>query len=118
MKITVALCLLILFGCQQNTTYQESQLIGSWDAVEWKDVTNDNTIDIRVDFSFGEDGRYVGNYGDSSEKGRFWISGDFLHTVEDGKAEKTVEIKKLTQDTLIFGMNRAGTIEELFLVRK
>ena len=118
MKKIAIFYLLILLGCQNEAKYQESQLIGTWDAIEWNDLTNNEKIDIRFDFSFGEDSRYVGNYGDSSEQGKYWISGDNLHTIEDGKAEKKVKIKKLNKDTLIFGMNRGGTIEEIVLVRK
>ena len=45
------------------------------------------------------------------------VMSTYLHTVEDGKAEKKVEILKLTADTLIFQMNRAGTIEEVLLTK-
>ena len=118
MKKIVVFYLLILLGCENEAKYQASQLVGNWDAIEWNDLTNNERIDISVDFSFGEDGRYIGNYGDSSEEGKYWISGDNLHTIEDGKAEKKVKIKKLNQDTLIFGMNRGGTLEEIVLTRK
>ena len=116
MKKLIVVALLFLIGCAGK--YEEDQLAGKWKGVEWKDVTNEKVIDIPVAFSFGEDGRYEANSGTSSEKGKYWISGENLHTQEDGKAEKKVKIAKLQNDTLLFRMNRAGAIEEILLVRE
>jgi len=107
---------LFLFSCQENN-YQDSQLIGEWTAAEWNDLTNEKTINIPVTFTFDAENRYDASYGNSSEKGKYWISASHLHTVEDGKAEKKVEIKKLENDSLIFGMNRMGNLEEIVLVK-
>lgn len=84
----------------------------------WNDITNNKTIDIDVTFQFDKEGRYIGQYGNSAEQGKYWIAADNLHTIEDGKAEKKVKIKTLNKDTLILGMNRMGSIEELVLVRE
>ena len=115
MKKLIVLVLVVLAGCAGK--YNEDQLAGKWKGVEWKDVTNQKIIDSPVTFSFEEDGRYEATSGMSSEKGRYWISGENLHTREDGKAEKKVKIAKLQNDTLVFRMNRAGTIEEILLVK-
>ncbi|MFK7936065.1 MAG: lipocalin family protein [Saprospiraceae bacterium] len=117
MKNLIFLIALFTIGCQNESTYQEQELLGDWNAVSWKDVTNQKTIDAKVSFNFTADNAYIGNYGNSSEKGKYWIAGDNLHTIEDGKAEKKVKIKKLANDTLIFEMNRVGTIEEMVLIR-
>lgn len=116
MKKLMVAALFFLLGCTGEFT--EDQLIGKWQGVEWKDITNEKTIDIQVGFSFEENSRYVATYGASSEKGKFWISGENLHTIEDGKAEKKVKIAKLQNDSLLFRMNRAGTIEEILLVKE
>ncbi|MCB0643112.1 MAG: lipocalin family protein [Phaeodactylibacter sp.] len=117
MKNLLILVVLLLAGCQEASKFQDDQLLGTWNLVAWKDLTNDKTIDANVEFKFEADSRYVGTYGSTSENGKFWISGDNLHTVEDGKAEKKVKIEKLENDTLIFGMNRAGNVEQMILVK-
>ncbi|MCB0563486.1 MAG: lipocalin family protein [Phaeodactylibacter sp.] len=116
MKKVIVVVLVSLLGCSGK--YNEDQLVGKWAGVEWKDVTNDRVIDSPVAFSFDADGRYEASSGASSEKGKYWISGENLHTVEDGKAEKKVKIAKLQNDSLLFQMNRAGVIEEILLVRE
>ncbi len=115
MKYLTVVVLMLLFACSGKFT--DDQLVGKWKAVEWKDITNNKTIDIAVDFTFEED-RYVAHYGESTEQGKYWITGEHLHTVEDGKAEKKVKIAKLQNDSLVFEMNRAGALEELVLVRE
>ncbi|MCO6491944.1 MAG: lipocalin family protein [Phaeodactylibacter sp.] len=115
MKRLMIIILAALAGCSGK--YDESQLAGQWAGVEWRDVTNDKIIDSPVAFTFGEDGRYEASSGASSEKGKYWISGENLHTVEEGKAEKKVKIARLQDDTLVFQMNRAGVVEEMVLVR-
>lgn len=104
-----------LAGCSGK--YDESQLAGQWTGVEWRDVTNDRVIDVPVAFTFDEDGRYEASSGSSAEKGKYWITEEKLYTIEDGKAEKKVEIAKLENDSLLLRMNRAGVIEEILLVR-
>ena len=71
-----------------------------------------------MDFTFHPDRRYEVDYGQDIEKGKYWISGQYLHTVEDGKAEKKVLITSLTSDSLAFEMNRAGSIEKVVLLKK
>ncbi len=107
----------ILVVACSYTDHDESLLHGSWDKQQWKDLTNDRIIPNQMDFTFNEDGRYEVDYGPEKEVGKYWIMGKFLHTVEDGMAEKKVEILKLTADSLIFQMNRAGTIEEVLLTK-
>ena len=68
-----------------------------------------------MDFSFDSDRRYSIDYGSQKESGKYWIAVDYLHTVEDGKAEKKVKIISLSADTMILEMNRAGQIERLLL---
>lgn len=117
MKYLICLFALFIIACHNESPYQEQELLGDWKAVEWMDITSNQPINAKVSFHFEANNRYVGNYGNTSEKGRYWIAGDNLHTVEDGKAEKKVRIKKLANDSLVFEMNRVGTIEEMILVR-
>lgn len=116
MKNLIVAALFFLVGCAGK--YDESQLVGEWTGVEWRDVTNDRVIDAAVAFTFDEDGRYEASSGTSTEKGKYWITEEKLYTIEDGKAEKKVEIAKLENDSLLLRMNRAGVIEEILLVRE
>lgn len=117
-SLSIPFFVAFLCMCCTSSLFEESHLHGSWDKQEWKDLTNDKLIPNQMDFAFDSDRRYEVDYGSEKEIGKYWISGKYLHTVEDGKAEKKVEILKLNQDTLIFQMNRAGTIEEVFLLKK
>lgn len=116
-KLMILLSVVFLGSCQSEPLFNESQLLGKWKLSEWLDETNDKKIAIDVDFTFEENSRYIANYGRATEKGKYWITRDNLHTVEDGKAEKKVKIEKLTNDSLIFGMNRMGNIEKLILIK-
>jgi len=118
MKRLIILSIVILMGCQNDSIYEDNQLFGKWNLVEWTNKTNETKIDVKVDFEFDEDGRYIGRYGNAAEKGKYWISGNNLHTIEDEKAEKKVKITKLENDTLVFEMNRAGEIEEMILIKE
>ena len=117
-SIWIALVSLFLFSCDSLADYEKEALYGRWEAVEWKKMNSGELISGEVFFAFEEDGRYKAKYGDNIEKGRYWIVSDNLHTVEEGMAEKKVKIEKLTADTLVFGMNRMGQLEQLTLLRK
>lgn len=117
MKRIIPIFIIALLISCNSSDFDEALLHGSWDKQEWKDLTNDRIMPNQMDFTFNDDGRYEVDYGSEKEVGKYWIAGRFLHTVEDGKAEKKVEILQLTSDTLVFQMNRAGTIEEVLLTK-
>jgi len=120
MRINILLAILGLFliSCDALSTYDQAALVGSWEAVEWKNLSTGELIPGQVSFSFDDDGRYKAKYGDYVEQGKYWMVSDNLHTVEDGMAEKKVKIEKLTADSLVFGMNRMGQLEKLVLIRQ
>ena len=117
-SIWIALVCFFLVSCDSLADYEKEALFGRWEAVEWKKMNSGELMSGDVFFTFEEDGRYKAKYGENIEKGRYWIVSDNLHTVEDGMAEKKVKIEKLTADTLVFGMNRMGQLEQLTLLRK
>ncbi len=109
------LSLLLLAGCGQ--TFDAHLLPGKWEKVDWKIENTDQKINKKLDFYF--DGRrYEVDYGPKIEKGKYWITDEYLHTVEDGKSMKKVKLVTLTKDTLVFKMNRAGRIEIVTLVKQ
>ncbi len=117
-SIWIALVCLFLVSCDSLADYEKEALFGQWEAVEWKKMNSGELISGAVFFTFEDDGRYKARYGESIEKGRYWIVSDNLHTVEDGIAEKKVKIEKLTVDSLVFGMNRMGQLEQIKLLKK
>ncbi len=107
--------LLTLGAC--GSKFDSSLLPGKWLTEKWINKTDLQEIDSKMTFEFMEDGRYTMNVGSRIEEGKYWIFGESLHTVEDGKSEKTVKILRLTNQELIFEMNRYGQIEEVILRR-
>jgi hypothetical protein len=93
-------------------------LLGNWKVNKWTEISSGKKITNQMDFSFEEDGRYLLDYGKKKEHGKYWIANEYLHTIEEGKAEKKVKIISLQKDTLAMEMNRAGSIEKVILVRK
>ena len=113
----VLLCFLVfsLSSCAQN--WDASNLLGEWKTSSWEVAQTGKEINAKMDFNFVNDKRYIIDYGTQTEKGKYWISGDYLHTVEDGQSEKKVKILSLSHNTFIFEMNRAGSIENVKLIR-
>jgi len=107
---------MLLVAC--NTSYEEAALLGTWKTVDWTVLDNGQKVSQKMDFVFNSDERYEVDYGSQKEVGRYWIAGTSLRTIEDGQSEKTVKIKKLTADSLVLEMNRAGSIENVTLLKK
>ncbi len=98
-----------------SSQWDSSLLIGEWKSTSWTIVDIAKEVEGKMDFVFKSNERYELDYGSKIEKGKYWIFGDFLHTVEDGKNEKKVKIISLSSESFIFEMNRAGTIERVVL---
>lgn len=103
-------------SCQEENSYAVD-ILGKWQVHEWSVPSTQKQISKQMNFTFQDDARYSVDYGSASEKGKYWFRGDKLFTHEDGKADKKVLIQLLTSDTLKIEMNRAGTIEEVVLIR-
>lgn len=108
----------IFFFISCGNNFDSELLKGNWKTVEWTVKENNQKINAKMDFQFLEEKRYILDYGSELEKGKYWIANSYIHTVEDGKAEKKVKITTLTVDSLVFEMNRAGSIENVVLVRE
>ncbi len=116
MKTVFSIILLLSFiSC--GSKYDDSLLEGKWKTVEWIKLDNNQLLTNQMDFVFDNNGRYSLDYGSATEKGKFWISGEYLHTIEDERAEKKVRIINLTTDSLVFEMNRAGYLEKVSLLK-
>lgn len=106
---------LSLLSC--GSSLDASYLPGLWQTVDWKVVATGQRIDNKMDFAFTTSDRYAVDYGSQKEEGSFYLAGEYLHTKEDSALEKSVRVSKLTRDTMIFEMNRAGSIEVVTLVK-
>ncbi len=98
---------------------QKELIIGTWTGVEW--LVNGKNSDYNATettFTFGDSGNYSFAYGSNIENGEYFISNGELFTTPDGGIKMMVKIPKITQDTLVFNMNRGGQAESLTLVRK
>ncbi|MEO7522829.1 MAG: lipocalin family protein [Ferruginibacter sp.] len=118
-------CLQILFGsllllssCEDNTV-NNKLIIGNWSGTEWliDGQASDRNIQSTA-FSFDENGKYSFDYAGTKEEGTYKIENDMLFTTAKDKLEIMVKITKLTQDSLVFDMNRGGQPESLTLIRK
>ena len=116
-NVTFFTLILFLAACA-NDKYDASLLIGDWKTTDWVEQKTDKKINNKMDFTFDTLGRYVIDYGSVKEKGKYWITGDFLHTHEDGEAEKKVKITALSTNNMNFEMNRTGSIELVTLSKK
>ena len=112
----LALSFLMLYACSGQ--YTKEDLRGAWTVKSWVEFKSKKTISAQMDMTFNPEGKYVVDYGTEKEEGKFWVENDYLHTVENGKAEKKVKIIKLNIDSLVIEMNRAGSIEQVVLVRE
>lgn len=122
-KILSCILVVIVFtcvtiGCDTNTNNNENLLSGNWQAVGWTDANN-KTLEqtSNVKFTFGG-GKYNYQNNEINEKGTYKVENDMLFTTAEGENEMMVKIIKITKDSLILGMNRAGQIEFLSLVKK
>ncbi|MEP6793002.1 MAG: lipocalin family protein [Saprospiraceae bacterium] len=121
MKIYKSILLLLasftfLFSC--NNGEQNKMILGKWTGIEWlvNGHPSSHTPGEAI-FTFNEEGLYTFEYAGSVENGKYYVNNNELFTTPEGGIKMMVKIPKLTQDTLIFDMNRGGQSERLTLKR-
>lgn len=93
-------------------------IVGSWSGKEWlANGSPSNRNVAETYFKFDDKGNYTYTYAGTEEKGTYKVENDMLFTKPADQQEIMVKIAKLTQDTLIFDMNRSGQTELLTLGR-
>lgn len=93
-------------------------LPGEWKGAEWIVAGSGGEIDASLaSFAFKPDGQYTYTYNDAVENGKYYVVNGELYTTPDGGTKMMVKINKLTQDSLVFTMNRGGQSETLTLLR-
>jgi len=113
---TGLILIFLLVSCSQK--YSESDLHGAWSVKEWTVESSGKTVSNKMDMNFEVDGQYAIDYGSKKENGKYWINGEYLHTVAEGKSEMSVRILDLKTDSLVMQMNRGGELEKVLLLRK
>lgn len=109
--------LLFLFACGDSKYKQ--LIIGNWAGSEW--LINGKSAGAGAEstgFSFTDKGEYTFENDGNIQKGTYKVEKDKLYTTPLNQQEIMVRIAKLTQDSLVFDMNRGGQSETLTLLRK
>ena len=115
------LSLIMVIGCLVSCTQNENKrlIIGSWSGVSWTTNNQPTSYDAALtSFTFDDAGKYTFQYAGNVENGGYFISNNQLFTTPEGGVKIMVKIVSLTDDTLVFDMNRGGTAEQLTLIRK
>jgi len=111
------LLLLFLFSCDHSEN--KKLIVGYWNGIEWLVEGHPSTHTPEdASFTFDSTGIYTFEYAGNIEKGTYYINNNQLFTTPEGGIKMMVKVKKFTQDTLIFDMNRGGQAERLTLIRK
>ncbi len=118
-KIISFIFISTIFFSSCNNTEQKKLIVGKWKCAEWL-VKGENQLseNTNVSFQFLEDGKYAYNNQSLNEKGTYKIQGGRLYSTPDNELEIAVDIEKLTADTLIFNMSRAGVPETMLLIKE
>lgn len=109
--------LLTLQSCDSQEKLYE-MLEGDWHGVSWVLEDSDRGYDASgVQFTFNEDRTYSAKLGAREEKGDYWLANQMLYTHAVDQDEMSVRVQRLTNDTLVFRMNRGGQMEILTLAK-
>ena len=93
-------------------------LEGDWHGVSWVLEDSDRGYDASsVFFSFNEDRTYTAQLGTREEKGDYYLANQMLYTNAEDQDEMSVRVQRLTNDTMVFRMNRGGQMEILTLAK-
>ena len=121
MKLNSIALILLLISITCTSCFDAKKkkiILGEWVGVEWVSGTSPIPVDPEdAMFTFHENGEYSLQFEGNIEKGKYAYANNQLFTTPEGGIRMMVKIEKLTDDTLIFNMNRGGQAEKLTLVR-
>lgn len=109
-----AISFLFLVSCGTDSD-KEAQLQGTWNA-SYIERGGEEVTGQTVAFTF-EGSDYIYTAGGYKEEGQFWVEGDKLYTEGAKVLKKSVEIEKLTADSLVLGMNDKGVPMRMVFVK-
>lgn len=108
----------LFFACKTAPEFDLQLLYGEWTGADWLISGKSSgraAEEVRFSFTATE---YTAAYGEQRERGSWRVEGKKLYTVADNKIEKVVKVSRISSDTLVLDMNRAGQDEQLILVKK
>ncbi len=109
---------LVLSSCETGCITNKEDLLGEWQVDSWIIESSGKSRSNQMDMQFINSGAYSVDYGVELEEGTYRIDCQYLHTQENGQAEKKVLIQSLSADTLVIQMNRSGSLEQVKLIKK
>ncbi|HNP53351.1 MAG TPA: lipocalin family protein [Ferruginibacter sp.] len=113
-----SLLLMILLASCGSSNQNDKKIIGKWDGVVWMIAGQPSKNDaLDTHFSFDDKGNYEYDYAGNKESGTYKVENDMLFTKPINESEIMVKIARLTDDSLVFDMNRGGQNESLVLMR-
>lgn len=104
-----------LISCDPTDDKQEALLQGEWNCVEVI-RGNESGDGSGIRFNFTEDD-YTYQSGSYMEEGQFWVENDKLFTEGPEVMKKQVDIEKLSEDSLVLGMNDRGTTMTMTFIK-
>lgn len=105
---------ILLSSCRDSEMYD--MLTGTWTCTSWTSEVDDrNQCDDNVYFTFHRDKTYESTIGPTEEEGTYWVNSRHITFHPDEKLKIKVEVIELTEDSLSFYMNNAGTRERMVL---
>ncbi len=113
----ICFCTVLFSSCAD--TENNKLIIGQWQGIEWLENGKPSELNASgTTFNFTDKGMYTFDYGSNREKGTYKVENDMLFTTPENQTEIMVKISKLTNDSLVFEMNRSGGQERLTLLRR
>lgn len=123
MKIKIifilSLSLYLLNSCSIDNPYIEA-IKGEWECVSWTANGTDRIEDgkSKVGFTFSNTDAYISILNGAKTEGTYKIKENKLYTIaKDDDLEIMVKITKLTEEDLVFEMNRAGEKEVMTFIK-
>lgn len=118
-NLLVLLAGITFLTCKTDTDAKIALLYGQWSGAAWSIAGKPADMDaLKVTFNFNSNGTYSAAFDNQKENGVFHLKDNRLYTTAQDKIEKMVALSKITKDTIIMEMNRAGQSEQLVLVKK
>ena len=112
-------CLFLSLSACTILVTDNKMIFGKWTGIEWLIEDSPSNYDpASAAFTFMENGEYSYQYAGHVEIGKFTLANNELFTTPEGGIKMMVKVIKLTNDTLVFDMNRGGQPERLTLVKK
>lgn len=113
----VCLTGIIMLSC--GPQLDKSMILGTWRGADWRVEGQASGYDATsASFTFRDDKSYTYTYANAEETGTYYIVNQELYTTPAGGVKMMVKIRTLTQDSLVFDMNRGGMAETLTLLRE